>query len=570
MTADQQDHSDRHEQGGSDELDVSGLSGVLADAQTPQTEAVQDIVGALVTGGTNVTVTYDDANDVLTVGTSGLNTEEVEDAVGALVTAGNAITVNYDDGNDTLSIGVDESALSFYDGTNLTADVDNQSVSTEEVNNTLHVGPGGRYATLSAAFNDITDASASNRYRLRVSESITDDASIIAKSHIDVDLQGNTVEVTGQQESAAVWTRNVQDAVWKNGTIKYRPESDPGESPVFYIRQDCYQDFVLRDLRLSGHDQGDFCSAIITRHHSMPTFENVTAIGGDGGQGAKGFLFRHNSAPICHSCTGYGGDGGNSADGWKIEHSASPILSDCVGVPGANGTGHAIDITGSAAPEITGFTGRYRTFTNFVGLTGSGSDVVDSGFPIDQNESELAFTGGFDSFLVSIHIRIVNPVSGATIDVGTTNGGSEIASGVDASSAGRSFFDFNPVEFSSGDEIYFTATDSNVEFNPRYVVGLNSFNQESVYIDTHGPTTIVGSQFTSAPKTPAGVIGSNSTDSKSYVVSNSTFRRKFASEVGRSTNALNGQSDSGAADPIGNCTIVGSVSNINGSNNAQI
>jgi len=132
MTADQQAHSTRHEQGGSDELDVSNLSGVLADAQTPQTEAVQDIVGALVTGGTNVTVTYDDANDVLTVDTSALNTEEVEDAVGALVTAGNAITVNYDDGANTLSIGVNESALSFYDGTNLTAPVDNQSVSTED------------------------------------------------------------------------------------------------------------------------------------------------------------------------------------------------------------------------------------------------------------------------------------------------------------------------------------------------------------------------------------------------------------------------------------------------------
>jgi hypothetical protein len=63
------------------------------------------------------------------------------------VTAGNAITVNYDDPNDTLTIGVNESALSFYDGTNLTADVDNQSVTTNK--STVETGPilrrGGKW-----------------------------------------------------------------------------------------------------------------------------------------------------------------------------------------------------------------------------------------------------------------------------------------------------------------------------------------------------------------------------------------------------------------------------------------
>jgi len=130
---DQKNHAGRHEDGGSDEVDVSGLSGVLADAQTPQTEAVQDIVGALIQANGNITTTYDDANDTLTIDTTALNEEEVEDAVAALVTAGNAITVNYDDANDALSIAVDESALSFYDGTNLTANVDNESVSTVDL-----------------------------------------------------------------------------------------------------------------------------------------------------------------------------------------------------------------------------------------------------------------------------------------------------------------------------------------------------------------------------------------------------------------------------------------------------
>lgn len=128
-----QAHSSEHESGGSDELNVSGLGGVLSDPQPPETEAVQDIVGALIQSSGNISVTYDDANDTLTIDTSALNEEEVEDAVAALVTAGNAITVNYDDANDSLSIAVDESSLSFYDGTSLTAPVDNESVSTEDL-----------------------------------------------------------------------------------------------------------------------------------------------------------------------------------------------------------------------------------------------------------------------------------------------------------------------------------------------------------------------------------------------------------------------------------------------------
>ena len=117
-------HSGTHESGGSDEIDVTGLSGTLQDPQEPIAESVEDIVGALVSGGTNVSVSYDDGANVLTIDTTALNQEEVEDAVGSLVTANNAITTTYDDAANTLTVGLDESALSFFDGTNLTADVD--------------------------------------------------------------------------------------------------------------------------------------------------------------------------------------------------------------------------------------------------------------------------------------------------------------------------------------------------------------------------------------------------------------------------------------------------------------
>jgi hypothetical protein len=67
-------------------------------------EAAQDAVADLITGGANVSVTYDDTNNTLTVDTSALDEEEVEDTVSTLLTGGTSVSLNYDDANDTLTI----------------------------------------------------------------------------------------------------------------------------------------------------------------------------------------------------------------------------------------------------------------------------------------------------------------------------------------------------------------------------------------------------------------------------------------------------------------------------------
>lgn len=61
------DHATEHQNGGGDEISVAGLSGVLADPQIPITENVQDIVGAMVVAGTNVSVNYDDTAGTLMI-----------------------------------------------------------------------------------------------------------------------------------------------------------------------------------------------------------------------------------------------------------------------------------------------------------------------------------------------------------------------------------------------------------------------------------------------------------------------------------------------------------------------
>jgi len=60
-------HASEHENGGADEISVIGLSGLLADAQTPLTENVQDIVGAMLSGNTEtlIAATYQDADGTI-------------------------------------------------------------------------------------------------------------------------------------------------------------------------------------------------------------------------------------------------------------------------------------------------------------------------------------------------------------------------------------------------------------------------------------------------------------------------------------------------------------------------
>lgn len=67
-------------------------------------EDAQDATAALLSGGSNITTSYDDPNDTLTIDTSALNEEEVQDTISALLTGGTGVSLNYDDANDTLTI----------------------------------------------------------------------------------------------------------------------------------------------------------------------------------------------------------------------------------------------------------------------------------------------------------------------------------------------------------------------------------------------------------------------------------------------------------------------------------
>lgn len=89
---------------------LDGLSSAAFVAASTLTESVQDVVGAMVVAGANVTATYDDAAGTLTIAASGL-TESVQDIVGAFITGISGVTTSYDDAANTLTISIANGAI---------------------------------------------------------------------------------------------------------------------------------------------------------------------------------------------------------------------------------------------------------------------------------------------------------------------------------------------------------------------------------------------------------------------------------------------------------------------------
>jgi len=100
-----------------DSDDVDDKSGIGAgnvtgalddlDSRIYSDEDARDATAAMLSGGNNVTLTHDDANDTLTIdasGGDGYSDEEARDAAAAMLSEGKNITLTYDDENDVLTV----------------------------------------------------------------------------------------------------------------------------------------------------------------------------------------------------------------------------------------------------------------------------------------------------------------------------------------------------------------------------------------------------------------------------------------------------------------------------------
>ena len=83
-------------------------------------ELVDDRVSSLIVGGTNITTSYNDASNTLTINAaSTIDTEGVQDVVGAMVAAGSGISVNYNDTAGTVTVSLTDPTIQLVDITDL-------------------------------------------------------------------------------------------------------------------------------------------------------------------------------------------------------------------------------------------------------------------------------------------------------------------------------------------------------------------------------------------------------------------------------------------------------------------
>jgi hypothetical protein len=74
-------------------------------------EYIQDLVAGLVSASSNLSWSYDDQNNSLTINTSALNDEEVEDVVGDLIQQGQGVNVAYNDSQSTLTVSIPDNTI---------------------------------------------------------------------------------------------------------------------------------------------------------------------------------------------------------------------------------------------------------------------------------------------------------------------------------------------------------------------------------------------------------------------------------------------------------------------------
>jgi hypothetical protein len=142
--------------------DTANTLTITGTDTTLSQEQVEDFVDNVLVAGTNVSITYDDAAGTITIASTDTNTqlsqEEVEDYVAGVVTAGSGISVTYDDTAGTLTIA------------------NTASTSTEEVQDIVagQLVTNGTHTGISFTYDDAGDGAIDATVSLPASDEILD------------------------------------------------------------------------------------------------------------------------------------------------------------------------------------------------------------------------------------------------------------------------------------------------------------------------------------------------------------------------------------------------------------
>jgi len=159
--------------------DTANTLTITGTDTTLSQEQVEDFVDNVLVAGSNVSITYDDAAGTITIASTDTNTqlsqEEVEDYVAGVVTAGSGISVTYDDAAGTLTIA------------------NTASTSTEEVQDIVGdmLVTNGTHTGITFTYDDAGDGAIDATVSLPASDEILDadsDTKIQVEESADEDI----------------------------------------------------------------------------------------------------------------------------------------------------------------------------------------------------------------------------------------------------------------------------------------------------------------------------------------------------------------------------------------------
>jgi len=241
----------------------------------------------------------------------------------------------------------------------------------------------------------------------------------------------------------------------------------------------------------------------------------------------------------------------NYCYGMLIGDSASPTITNCKVQGGSGGSScHGIVIGDSTSPTITGC-------ESIGGVISSHNiNFLESFQPYSDKPYML--------FSIAVKVNTAQE-SGATLKLGITEGGDEIASGIPVDSTGWKYFNFNRVERAAGEYLYATVVDSGG--NPisvssdaikiYYSVITNYADCYGLYLDTYGYARIEGGTFVGNGASEGIKIAGASISVKNWLITNATI------ETLDPANEYSVTASSSLTDaPVYNCVLVGGLLNV--------
>lgn len=144
-------------------LTYNDVGNQLTVSATVPNETIDDRVAALISAGANISVVYNDAGNVLTISATGLaTTEDIQDIIGgSFLAVGSGLTKFYDDAANTLNLDVAPERIEDIVGALLTAG-SGVSIVYDDVSNVLTISSAGGAANPSRAVVSFTTASLAN------------------------------------------------------------------------------------------------------------------------------------------------------------------------------------------------------------------------------------------------------------------------------------------------------------------------------------------------------------------------------------------------------------------------